>query len=173
MNRKIILIVLSVICSCFLLTSCYPELSVQQYDKLKEDLDVLNHQSAALEEELNHVNSENEALQTNNAQMIANNAEIKSYVDFITKLLATQNSEGQLNGKFDVQSLVEAKDSLLVAADNLTDGNIYRYISIIGPDNEVETMGAYYQALSTCIRNIKQKLGTIPSSVATDSSETN
>ncbi|MBN2238738.1 MAG: hypothetical protein JW712_03110 [Dehalococcoidales bacterium] len=171
MIRKFIPVVISALCFSLLLTSCYPELSVQQYDELKEDLEVLNHQSAAMEEELIYVKDEltsaNEELAyliAENGILKANNKEIKAYTDFMVKLFATQNTEKLLNGEFDVAALVSKKEELLKAADNLTDSNIYRFLSVIDAENEVETMGAYYQILSTCVKNIKQKLGTPPSS---------
>lgn len=157
MTRKLSLIVIPALCCFLFLTSCYPELSVQQYDQLKEDLEVLNHQSAAMDEELAYINAENGLLKENNV-------EIATYVDFMMQLLSTQNSESLLNGEFDVQALVDSKEVLLASSANLSDGNIYRYLSIINEENEAETMGAYYQTLSTCIKNIKQKLGEIPSS---------
>jgi hypothetical protein len=153
MIRKIVVIVITALCLC--LSSCYPELSVQQYDKLKEDLKTLDKERTTLEENLDVTTSELEICNKNNQ-------EIKAYVDFMALLMSTQNSERMLAGEFDAEALVAAKDVLVAAAENLTDGDVVYYMSLIDHNNESATVGAYYKAMEYCIKNIKQKLGVTP-----------
>jgi len=126
---------------------------VQQYDKLKEDLEVLNTQTTTLTGELAQVKAE---LQTFKDK----NTEIRSYVNFMVQLISTQNSESLLSGEFDVAALADAKDELTDSAVILGDTNISYYVSLIDATKEAETAGAYYKAIEYCIKNIKQKLGT-------------
>src|SRR3989304_2580740 len=88
-----------------LLSSCYPQLSVQQYDKLRQDI-------AALDTERQQLRAELTALKEKNAETLA-------YVQFLEKLEATQSSEKILSGKFDVGSLLNAKADLTSLANNL------------------------------------------------------
>jgi hypothetical protein len=150
MIRKVIIIVITALCLC--LSSCYPELSVQQYDKLKEDLRTLDIERTNLEKNLAAATSELDICNNNNL-------EIGAYVDFMSLLMSTQNSESLLAGEFDAAALVESKEELIAAAENLSDGDVVYYMSLIDPDNESGTVGAYYKAMEYCIKNIKQKLG--------------
>ncbi len=149
MTRTLIIGILAVI--CLLISSCYPELSVQQYDRLKEDLLELDEQRQELSTELIAVRAELEEIKTKNQ-------EIRNYIDFLVQLVSTQSSEGLLEGEFDVQSLVKAKDNLLSTAATLEDGNITYYLGLIEPENESQTIAGYYKAIEYCIKNIKMKL---------------
>jgi predicted nuclease with TOPRIM domain len=149
MARKILIGFLVAI--CFILSSCYPELSVQQYDRLKEDLLELDEQRQELSRELIAVREELDEIK-------AKNQEIREYVNFLVQLVATQSSEGLLEGKFDTESLAEAKENLLSTAENLEDGNITYYLGLIDPDNESQTIAVYYKAIEYCLKNIKSQL---------------
>jgi len=151
--RKIAVIVLSALCLCFTSISCYPELSVQQYDKLKEDLAALNQQSDALESELARVNTELATIKERNTR-------VRAYVGFLVQLISTQNSESLLAGEFDVNALVTAKSELMTSAEALNDPDIVYFLSIVNAEKEAETVGAYYKAIEYCIKNIKQQLNT-------------
>ena len=153
MTRKIIVLAFMALCLC--LSSCYPELSVQQYDDLREDLAEMDEERMALREELASVKEELDAFKEKNGQ-------IKVYVDFMVQLIGTQNSESLLVGEFDVNALAEAKDTLIEASEKLENGEIHYYMSLIDPENEPGTVGAYYKAIEYCIKNIKQKLGVTP-----------
>jgi septal ring factor EnvC (AmiA/AmiB activator) len=149
--RKIIIIAVSVLCLCFSVVSCYPELSVQQYDKLKEDISLLNEQTETLKTELEEVTA---ALNT----IKEKNSEVRQYLDFMVQLISTQSSEGLLAGEFDVIALANAKDALVTAAGILQDSDISYYVSLIDAEKEAETVGAYYKAIEYCLKNIRQKL---------------
>jgi len=155
MAGKIIVIVL--VALCLSLSSCYPELSVQQYDKLKEDLAELDEQHTELETELELVKTELKEIKTRNQ-------EIRAYIDFMVQLVSTQSSESLLKGEFDTGALIEAKEQLLTAAEILEDVDISYYLSLIDPENEDETVGVYYKVIEYCLKNIKQKLTLSPKS---------
>ena len=149
MTRKMLLGVLIVL--ILLLSSCYPELSVQQYDKLKEDLAELDVQRQELENELTTQQDEYSALKEKNEKTLA-------YVAFLIKLVSTQSSARILTGEFDVESLVESKDELISAAEGLADNEIHYYLGLINPDNQSETVAAYYKVIEYCFKNIRQNL---------------
>lgn len=150
MAKKIISLLLAAL--CLFVVSCYPELSVQQYDKLKEDLVKLDNERTALAEELAYTSAELEIIKENNK-------EVRTYIDFMLLLVNTQSTEKQLSGDFDAEALVTAKDQLIEASEKLEDNDIHYYLSLINPENEAQTAGAYYKAIEYCIKNIKQKLG--------------
>ncbi len=134
-----ILVVLSL-----LLSSCYPELSVQQYDKLKEDLVKLDIQRQELEAQLTAIK--------------AKNAKTLTYVDFLNKLVSTQSSEMILTGEFDVGSLINASSELMNIAESLGDNDIIYYLGLMNAENESQTVAAYYKAVEYCLKKIKQNL---------------
>ena len=157
MKRKIITIVIAALCLSIGLSACHPELSVQQYDQLKEDIVKLDEERTALREEIDTLTEQLDTVKEKNAV-------VRKYVNFIVQLIATQNSESLLKGEFDVAALTAAKDALLEAANKLEDQDIHYYMTLIDEENEAETVGAYYKAIEYCIKNIKQELGVPPSS---------
>ena len=142
MRWKVLLGIL--IASSFLVTSCYPELSVQQYDKLRKDLTDLDVQRQSLDKELTN-------LKTKNAQTLA-------YVSFLEKLEATQSSEKILSGQFDAVSLINARGDLTTLANSLGDSDIVYLLGVMKPDNNSQTMAAYYKIIEDCLKKIKQNL---------------
>ena len=149
MTWKSIIIVL--IGLCIFVSSCYPELSVQQYDKLKEDLEKLDEERTELEQEVASLSTELEEIKTKNT-------EVRAYIDFLVQLVSTQNSESLLEGEFDTNALVDSKERLLESAEKLKDSDIEYYLSLISPENEAETVGVYYKAIERCLKEIKQEL---------------
>jgi len=149
MARKILLGVLIVL--SLLLSSCYPELSVQQYDKLKEDLAELDVQRQGLVNELATLEDEFAAFKAKNEQTLA-------YVGFLVKLVSTQSSERILIGEFDVESLVNSKDELMDAAESLADSEIHYYLGLVNLDNPSEAVAAYYKAVEYCLKKMKNNL---------------
>lgn len=150
--KSIIVILLGL---CFVASSCYPELSVQQYDKLKEDLEKLDEERTELEQEVNSLSEELEEIKVKNT-------EVRAYIDFLVQLVSTQNSESLLEGEFDTEALVESKEKLLESAEKLQDSEIEYYLSLINPENEAETVGVYYKVVETCLKEIKQELAVKP-----------
>ena len=138
--------VISVILLAFslLLSSCYPELSVQQYDKLRQDL-------AALDTERQQLRTELLALKAKNTVTLA-------YVAFLDKLQTTQSSEKILSGQFDAGSLVRANAELTDMAKNLGDNEIVYFLGLMKPDKESQTVQAYYKIVEYCLKKIKQNL---------------
>ena len=131
-----------------LLSSCYPELSVQQYDKLREDLAEMDIQRQELEVELETIKAENEE----------KDAEMRAYVGFLEKLVSTQSSERILTGEFDVDSLVDAKDALTDVAESLGDNEITYYLGLMNRENGSQTVAAYYKVVEYCLKKMKQNL---------------
>jgi septal ring factor EnvC (AmiA/AmiB activator) len=143
---------------CLFVSSCYPELSVQQYDKLKEDLEILDEQRTELKQEVNSLSTEVSSLSTELEEIKTKNTEVRAYVDFLVQLVSTQNSESLLEGEFDTEALVESKEMLLESAETLKDSQIEYYLSLINPENEAETVGVYYKVIEDCLKEIKQEL---------------
>ena len=127
-----------------LLSSCYPELSVQQYDKLRQDLTELDVQRQSLEKEL--------------ATLKMKNTETLAYVKFLEKLESTQSSEKILSGQFDVGSLISAKGELMSLANSLGDNDIVYLLGLMKPDNQSQTVSAYYKIIEYCLKKMKQNL---------------
>ena len=127
-----------------LLVSCYPELSVQQYDRLKDDLVALDIERQELRVEL--------------AAIEVKNAETLAYIDFLDKLVSTQSSEMILSGQFDVGSLADAKAELTSVAESLGDNDIIYYLGLMERDNESQTIAAYYKVIEYCVKKMKQNL---------------
>ena len=127
-----------------LLSSCYPELSVQQYDKLRQDL-------AALDTERQGLRAELTALKTKNAEVLA-------YVRFLEKLESTQSSEKILSGQFDAGSLISANGELMSLANSLGDNDIVYLLGLMKPNNEGQTMASYYKIIEDCLKKMKQDL---------------
>lgn len=127
-----------------LLSSCYPELSVQQYDKLRQDI-------AALDTERQQLRTELAALKTKNAKTLA-------YVVFLDKLESTQISVKILSGQFDTSSLINASANLTSMAKDLGDNEIVYSLGLMKPDNDSQTVQAYYKIVEYCLKKIKQNL---------------
>lgn len=153
MAWKVIFMVL--LGTCLFMSSCYPELSVQQYDKLKDDLEKLDEKRTELEQEVESLSLELEEIK-------AKNSEVRTYIDFLVQLVSTQNSESLLKGEFDTNALVQSKEKLLESAIQLQDSEIEYYLSLISPDNEAQTAGVYYKAIERCLKGIKQELAVKP-----------
>ena len=134
-----------------LLSSCYPELSVQQYDKLKEDIAALDMERKQLEAEVAALEVELEEIETKNARTLA-------YVEFLDKLLSVQSSELILSGQFDVSALIDWSANLTSTAEGLSDSDVVYYLELIEPDNESESVAAYYKAIEYCLKKIKKNL---------------
>ena len=142
MARKILVSVLLAL--SLLLSSCYPELSVQQYDELRKDLAEMDVQRQELEAELT-------ALKAKNSKTLA-------YTEFLVKLVSTQSSERILKGEFDVNSLIDSSFELTSVAESLGDGDIIYYLGLIDAENESQTVSAYYKTIEYCLKKIKQNL---------------
>ncbi|HEY93439.1 MAG TPA: hypothetical protein G4O15_00680 [Dehalococcoidia bacterium] len=140
---------------CLFASSCYPELSVQQYDKLKEDLEKLDEKRVELEQEVASLSTELDVIKEKNT-------EVRTYIDFLVQLVSTQNTERLLQGEFDTSALVASKEKLLTSAERLKHSEIEYYLSLINPENEAETVGVYYKAIEICLKEIKQELAVKP-----------
>lgn len=138
-----ILIALSI-----LLASCYPELSVQQYDQLKKDLAALDVERQELQEELTAIKAHDLEMKT----------EINAYIGFLEKLVSTQISKKILTGEFDTQSLIDSKEELIIAAEGLSDNEINLFLGLMNSENKPDIVGAYYKVIEYCLKNIKQTL---------------
>ena len=142
MAGKVILVALFAF--SLLLSSCYPELSVQQYDKLRQDI-------AALDTERQKLNTELTALKAKNVETLA-------YVAFLDKLESTQISEKILAGQFDADALISASINLTGMAKALGDNDIVFFLESMKPDNDGQTAQAYYKIVEYCLKKIKQNL---------------
>ncbi|MFC1952828.1 hypothetical protein ACFLWR_01690 [Chloroflexota bacterium] len=135
----------------FLISSCYPELSIQQYDRLREDLETMDV-------ERHELRTKNDSLETELVNIKAKNQEIRNYIEFMYKMISTQSSAKILEGEFDVESLITSKDELNVIAEELEDGQIIYFMSLMNPENESQTVSAYYKIVEYCVKEIKQNL---------------
>jgi len=127
-----------------LLVSCYPELSVQQYDRLKDDLVALDVERQELQAEL--------------AAIEVKNVETLAYIEFLDKLVSTQSSEKILAGQFDGGALADAKAELTSVAESLGDNDIIHYLGLMERDDERQTIVAYYKVIEYCLKKMKQNL---------------
>ncbi len=134
-----------------LLASCYPELSVQQYDTLRKDLAELDAQRQELEGKLAVIEAELTAFKAKNAETLA-------YAEFLDKLVSTQKSETILSGQFDVGSLIDSNAELMSVAENLGDNDIIYYLGLMNGDNESQTVTAYYKVIEYCLKKMNQNL---------------
>lgn len=138
-----------------LFTSCYPELSVQQYDKLKEDLEALDVKRAELELEIDSLTENIELLKAEDA---AEDAVTIRYVRFLEKIISTQSSERLLSGEFDVDSLVNSKEVLNEMANELGDSKVGYYLELFDSNNSTQTVAAYYKTIEYCFKEMKLNL---------------
>ncbi len=141
-----------------LLSACYPELSVQQYDTLREDLDKLDTERKELMVEVATLGAERAALQLELTEVKNKNVITGAYIDFLNKIVSTQSSEKVLAGGFDVEALIAAEAELITAAEELEDGEIVYFLGLLDPENESQTVSAYYKVIEYCVKRIKQNL---------------
>lgn len=149
MTKKVIVVIMLVF--SLLLASCYPELSVQQYDKLKADL-------AALDTERQQLRERVTSLETALAAVEAEHTKSLAYIRFLEKLVSTQSSEKILSGQFDTASLINAREGLTALANQLEDNEIVYFLGLITPDNDGQTVAAYYKIIEYSLKKIKQNL---------------
>lgn len=142
MARKILVGI--VVTLSLLLSSCYPELSVQQYDRLRNDLVKLDAQRQELEGKL--------------AALKAKDAETLAYVDFLDRLVSTQKSEMILSGQFDVGSLIDSNAMLTDIAESLGDNDIIYYLGLMDAENESQTVTTYYKVIEYSLKKLRQNL---------------
>jgi len=140
-NKVILCLVLTF---SLLLTSCYPELSVQQYDKLRSDLATLDTERKDLEAEV--------------ATLKAKHIESRAYISFLEKLVSTQSSEKILTGEFDTKSLINAKDELTALAANLGDNEIAYFLGLLTPNNDGLNVQSYYKVVEYCLKKLRQNI---------------
>ena len=153
MVKKILIGVLLTLSLLF--TSCYPELSVQQYDELKEDLVALDVKRSELEAEVESLKADITALQAAQQAVIL---EARAYIVFLERMVSTQSSERILTGEFDVESLVNSKDVLVETAKDLGETNVSYYLELMNSDNESQTVAAYYKTMEYCFKELKKIL---------------
>ncbi len=141
-----------------LLSACYPELSVQQYDKLRQDLENLDTDRQELLVQVAVLGAERTALQAELAEVRTKNAITGAYIDFLNKIVSTQSSEKVLEGGFDVEALIEAGDELVAAAEDLADSESVYFLGLLDSEDESLTVSAYYKVIEFCVKRIKQNL---------------
>lgn len=157
MTKRLMLAVLVLLTVAF--TACYPELSVQQYDKLKEDIEALDIQRQQLEAKVAGLEAQIEELSGQNTALLENNDVVRSYIDLLHKLVSTQNSEKVLYGQFDAEALIEAREELIEEAEKLPESeNIVYFLELMNSDNQSHTVGAYYKVVEYSVKAIKQNL---------------
>ena len=149
MSKKVLVGVLLVL--SLLLSSCYPELSVQQYDKLRAELE-------AMDIERNELKAELAAIKAEQADFDANKAEILAYVELLDKLVSTERGAMIRYGQFEVAVVSEYKAELTSAAKQLQDDEITYYLDLIDPNNRGQSIAAYYQIMERCLQKIEQNL---------------
>ncbi len=149
MAGKVILVVL--LTFSLLLSSCYPQLSVQQYDQLRKDI-------AALDTERQQLRGQVASLEKEFTALKAKDAETLAYVTFLDKLVATQVSEKILSGQFDATAVITASVNLTAMAKSLGDNDIIFFLESMKPDNDGQTAQAYYKIVEYCLKKIKQNL---------------
>jgi len=134
-----------------ILSSCYPELSVQQYDKLREDIEALDTERHELQERV-------EELEAELADIKAKTPVAYAYIKFLNQVVSTQSSAKILEGEFDVNALISDSLGLTIAAEELEDNQILYFISLMDPENESQTVAVYYKIIEYCVKKIKQNL---------------
>jgi outer membrane murein-binding lipoprotein Lpp len=150
MTKKILIGIMMIM--SLLLTSCYPELSVQQYDQLKEDLKNLDVKRIELEAEIAALEQQITAIQQENAET---RRYLRDNIAFLEKIVATQSKTRVLTGEFDIESLVDAKGELLALSGNITGSNISYYLEMMKSDNQTQTVAAYYAVLENCFKQMR------------------
>ena len=138
-----------------LLSSCYPELSVQQYDKLRTELEAMESERKELRVELATIKLEKAE---NEAKNEAKNAETLAYVEFLDTLLSAQRGVMIVYGHFDVAVIPDFKDELARVAEQLGDSEIAYYVGLIDPENEGQSAKAYYKIIECCFQKMRLNL---------------
>ncbi|MFC1988787.1 hypothetical protein ACFLVJ_03025 [Chloroflexota bacterium] len=157
MKAKIFLGVLMAFSLLF--ASCYPELSIQQYDQLKDDLDALDIERQELRVKVAELETKLTALETELASIREKTPVTLSYINFLNKMVSTQSSAKILEGEFDVEALVGARDGLITDAKNLVGEDEITYLlNLMDSENESRTVSVYYKIIEICIKNMKQNL---------------
>ena len=134
-----------------LLCSCYPELSVQQYDKLKKELEDLDTERKELHAEVRRLEIE--------LAMIKNkNADTLDYVEFLDKLIFTPSLGIIVSGEFDVEALADSATKLKSYTERLGDSEIDFYLGLINPEHRSQSIAAYYKIVEICLKKTKQNL---------------
>jgi glycerol-3-phosphate responsive antiterminator len=132
---------------------------VQQYDKLKEDIEELDIQRQQLEAQVSVLEAQITTLEDRNKVLRENNAVILDYIDLLNRLVSTQNSEKILYGQFDTDALIKAKEMLIEEAETLPDSeNIVYFLQLMNSENQSHTVGAYYKVVEYSVKAIKQRL---------------
>ncbi len=162
MGRKFIIAVM--IFFSLLLASCYPELSVQQYDQLRADLEAMDVKRQELVDEVIALEWQVGVLQEQVATLVADiearqaiDRDNLAYIGFLDKLVSTQ-TEFILKGRFDIEALVDASENLTAAAAELTNSDITYYLGLMKPDNQIETVAAYYKIIEEAVKKIRMNL---------------
>lgn len=162
MGRKIV--IAAMIFLSLLLASCYPELSVQQYDQLRADLEAMDVNRQALVDEVIDLEGRVAVLQEQVVTLVGDiearqaiDRDNLAYIDFLGKLVSTQ-TEFILKGQFDIEALVEASGELTEAAEELENSDIIYYLGLMKPDNQIETVAAYYKIIETTVKKIRTNL---------------
>ncbi|MFC1918804.1 hypothetical protein ACFLWW_02375 [Chloroflexota bacterium] len=152
MIRKVLVGVLVIF--SLLLSSCYPELSVQQYDKLRKDIEELDTQRNELEAKVISLEAEITELK----ELETKNVETLAYASFLEKVVFISSLEVIVSGEFDAETLVNSAEELKSAAEELRDNEISYYLGLIEPDNESQSIAAYYKVIEYCLKKMKQTL---------------
>jgi len=149
MSKKVLvgfLLVLSL-----LLSACYPELSAQQYDKLRAELETMDIERQELKAELT-------AMKVEQADDESRDAETRAYVEFLDKLLVAQRGAMIVYGDFDIAVVSDYKDELVSAAEELGDSQITYYLELMDPDDRSQSIAAYYKIIEQSLQKIKKNL---------------
>ncbi|MDP2730674.1 MAG: hypothetical protein Q8O55_09335 [Dehalococcoidales bacterium] len=149
MPKKIL--VVSLLALSLLLLSCYPELSAQQYDKLRKELAELDARRQELE-------AKNQVLEAELTAFKEKNTETLTYVKFLDKLVTTQKSEMILSGQFDARSLISSSANLTSFAESMEDGDINFYLGLMKPENESQIVTVYYKVIEYSLKKMRQNL---------------
>ncbi|MFC2025493.1 hypothetical protein ACFLTG_03710 [Chloroflexota bacterium] len=160
MSKKILVSVLLVL--SLLLSACYPELSVQQYDKLRAELEAMDIERQELRAELTAMQAEMAGMQVEMADDKSRDAETRAYVEFLDRLLTEQRGAMILYGNFDIAVVIAAvfeyKDELMSAAEELEDRKIVYYLGLVEPDNGNQAIAAYYKIIESCLQKVRENL---------------
>ncbi|MFC1941553.1 hypothetical protein ACFLWL_04075 [Chloroflexota bacterium] len=156
MSKKMLVGVLLVL--SLLLSACYPELSVQQYDKLRAELEAMDIERQELRTELTAMQVEMAEMQVEMADDKSRVAETRAFVEFLDRLLAEQRGAMILYGNFDIAAVIAAvsdhKDELMSAAEELGDSKIVYYLGLVDPDNGDQAIAAYYKIIECCLQKV-------------------
>lgn len=156
MRKKVLLAAL--IALSLLFSSCYPELSVQQYDKLKADIAALDAERNELKTQVSTLEAQIKATESQMEATRAKNKQALAYIEFLDRLLSIQTAELVLSGQFDVDTLISSSDNLTAYAEKLGDQDITYYLGLVNSDNATQSVAAYYKAVEYSLKKIRQNL---------------